>query len=53
MTDTDRLIVLLENALLEVMQDLDKDIGSHTAFVLSDEARALSRQLREMRGDLQ
>lgn len=53
MTDTDRIIVLLENALLEVMQDLDKDIGSHTAFVLSREAQALSIQLRKVRGDLQ
>ena len=51
MTEQDaKLIVLLENVLADIMSDLDKDISSHTATILSNETRFLSEQIRQLKG---
>jgi hypothetical protein len=50
MTDNEKLIVLLENVLEDIMGDLDKEISSHTAMILSNETRFLSEQIRQLKG---
>jgi hypothetical protein len=51
MTDNDaKLITLLENVLEDIMGDLDKEISSHTATILSNETRFISEQIRHLKG---
>jgi hypothetical protein len=51
MTDNDaKLITLLENVLSDIMGDLDKEISSHTATILSNEARFVSEQIKKIKG---
>lgn len=51
MTDNDvKMIILLDNVLSDIMSDLDKDISSHSAMILSDESRYISEQIRQLRG---
>ena len=45
-----KLIVLLENVLSDIMADLDKDISSHAAMILSDESRFISEQIKTIKG---
>jgi hypothetical protein len=48
-SDNARLIALLESVLAEIMEDLDKDISFHTASLLSDEMRFLSKQIKALK----
>lgn len=51
MTDTDaKMIILLENVLADIMSDLDKEISSHAAIILSDESRFISEQIKKIKG---
>ena len=51
MTDNDvKMIILLDNVLSDIMADLDKDISSHAATILSNETRFISEQIRQLRG---
>lgn len=42
--------ILLDNVLADIMADLDKDISSHAAMILSEESRFLSEQIRQLKG---
>jgi hypothetical protein len=50
MTDNEKLIALLDNVLSDIMGDLDKEISSHTAMILSNEARFVSEQIKKIKG---
>ena len=51
MTDNDvKMIILLDNVLSDIMADLDKDISSHAAMMLSDESRFISEQIKKIKG---
>ena len=51
MNDNDvKMIILLDNVLSDIMADLDKDISSHAATILSNETRFISEQIRQLRG---
>jgi hypothetical protein len=50
MTDNEKLIALLENVLSDIMGDLDKNISSHAATILSNETRYISAQIRHLKG---
>lgn len=51
MTDNDvKMIILLDNVLADIMSDLDKDISSHAAMILSDESRFISEQIKTIKG---
>jgi hypothetical protein len=51
MTDNDvKMIILLDNVLSDIMSDLDKDISSHAAMILSDESRFISEQIKTIKG---
>lgn len=48
-SDNARLIALLESLLAEIVEDLNKDISSHAASILSDEMRFLSKQIKALK----
>lgn len=51
MNDNDvKMIILLDNVLADIMSDLDKDISSHSAMILSDESRFISEQIKTIKG---
>ena len=51
MTDNDvKMIILLDNVLADIMSDLDKDISSHAAMILSEESRFISEQIKTIKG---
>jgi hypothetical protein len=51
MTEQDvKMIILLDNVLADIMADLDKDISSHSAMILSDESRFISEQIKTIKG---
>ena len=51
MTDNDvKMIILLDNVLADIMADLDKDISSHAAMILSEESRFISEQIKTIKG---
>lgn len=48
MTNEEKLIALLTNALNDIMADLDRRISSHGAMVLSRECDFLSSQIKQL-----
>ena len=44
-----KMIILLENVLADIMADLDKDISSHAAMILSNESRFLSEKIKSIK----
>jgi hypothetical protein len=50
MTDNEKLIALLDNVLSDMMGDLEKEISSHAAMILSNETRFISEQIRQLKG---
>jgi hypothetical protein len=50
MTDDEKLIWVLANALEDIMADLNRKISSHGAMVLSRECDFLSSQIKELQG---
>jgi hypothetical protein len=50
MTNDERLIATLTNALVDIMADLNRKISSHGAMVLSRECDFLSSQIKELQG---
>ncbi len=50
MTDNEKLIALLDNVLSDIMGDLNTEISSHAATILSNEARFISEQIRHLKG---
>jgi len=50
MTNEEKLIALLANALADIMADLNRKISSHGAMVLSREADFLSSQIKQLQG---
>ena len=51
MTDDEKLIATLTNALGDIIVDLDRKISSHGAMVLSREADFLSSQIKKLKGN--
>jgi hypothetical protein len=49
MTDDERLIATLTNALVDIMADLDRKVSSHGAMVLSRECDFLSSQIKQLK----
>ena len=49
MTEDEKLIALLENIIADIMADLDMEISSHSALVLSKEVSFLFNQVKQLR----
>jgi hypothetical protein len=50
MTNEEKLIATLTNALNDIMADLDRKVSSHGAMVLSRECDFLSSQIKQLKG---